>query len=381
MIALTTTINILKDKHRIFQSHETIYLHHEFLVKKGVINYVYKNVEIQNLRWFFQNEGKLIKFVSSPPYATLDKHILKIDCKKLESKETLLHLDTEIVYPINKTLEAKLINSMLSGNVQTSELEVRNKVDWQIKFIKLKITAEDVSDVETIEIIEPKTNLIKGTFLGSDLNNIAWRDSFEEYELKLYHIKLHHKNNPIIKKIYTYINGDILSDVISLDPDEPMECHKKFLGLIELFKGTVLWEEKQLDYTTILTYISEIDKGKCKYLRILCGPIRIDEKFKEHYKILKKDMEKKSVVVECRVVLIDDDLQKLHNRYIFDDEKIWDVPPGNLITRSLSTLKEVSPGEIERNSLEKIWSISVELIKNWEKISEKRDQISRNQGF
>ena len=97
MMALITTINILNEKNRLFQSHETIYLHYEFLIKKGIINYVFRGVEIQKLQWFFENEGKLVSFVSSPPYSTLDKHILKTDCKKLDSKETLLYLDVELV--------------------------------------------------------------------------------------------------------------------------------------------------------------------------------------------------------------------------------------------------------------------------------------------
>jgi hypothetical protein len=92
-------------------------------------------------------------------------------------------------------------------------------------------------------------------------------------------------------------------------------------------------------------------------------------------------MEKKNIMVECKVVLNNDDLQKLHDRYIFDDGQIWDVPPGNLITRSLSTLREVSSGKIERDNLEKIWNRSTELIKNWKKIEEKRDQLKSTQGF
>ncbi len=77
MMALITTINILNEKYRLFQSHKTIYLHYEFLIKKGIINYVFRGVEIQKLQWFFENEGKLVRLVSSETF-NLRVYLMKI---------------------------------------------------------------------------------------------------------------------------------------------------------------------------------------------------------------------------------------------------------------------------------------------------------------
>ena len=368
-----------KSNREIYQSLDIMYVHHEFVINKNLLP-IYEDIELDFLKSLItDNDAKLIKLEVSPnSLAKIDqeKCRIKIDDRKLKLQETRLCVDCELGIPLDRVFESKLLHSDVVDKKQTTTIQIRNKKNWEIKYIKLNL---DISPFENIANIRVSRGGGDGVqFIDSiqaklNASKVTWEDAFDVREPKIYHIEI--SSAVAIQEkieISPYVNDRLLPGVrtVSIDPNKPFEGLKKFKKIIYGFEGDVCWFEKQCD-KDCLDYLYEIQVKKVKNINILTGSFHINETFKTYFKAFSKEMDTKSVNVEIRVIVDDNDLKDLHDRYVFDDNLMYSIPPGNILEKKLNVINPVTPDNIQRQYFKRFWSRAIKLDK-WGDIQEDR---------
>lgn len=147
-------------------------------------------------------------------------------------------------------------------------------------------------------------------------------------------------------------------------------------GLIFKFfrslSGDILWKDKHFSEDGLKIIRKCFNNKKIKKIRVLSGWERIDENFRDRYKSLKKQLQKKGIEFEVRV-LTPEAMPRKHDRYLFSAGSAYNIlPSSQLFNPPEGDFSEVEE-QSHRKITEKEWrSQSINLLKGWSKIVKHR---------
>jgi len=324
----------LKENRVIYQSHNVLKLHQEFLIKKikeSVLDILYWPIRLEDLE--------------------LIDSILAIGVEKLKSS---IWPSTSAKITENNRIKIFVRNLKLGSNIV--------KIDYEFKILP-----------ETINKILEAKNLFK-----EKTKNI---DKFGKNQSKIFEIKFSFKK--IIKdyiEVSPLMNGSYLFEgySIPLIPGKSFEGYQKFVDLLKKFTNEFWWFEQHFD-RDCLNHIKKLDFTKVKSIKILTGPAHMNKTFQTSFNLLKSDLEQREIDCELKVVLDTNSLTSIHGRYFFDDNLIYNAPPGNLLNKAVfDSIVPVSPGIDERKHIKRtLWPSSTPFSR-WDKIQKFRDEHSES---
>jgi len=366
----------------IYQSQDMVYIHHEFVIDNGLLP-ICKDVELDFLKSLITEDGaELIKIDVSP--VSLARMIdqkkcrIEINARKLKHKETILCVDCELSIPLDRVIESTLLHSdAVEKKQQTTTIQIRNKKNWKIQYIKLNLNLSSFENVDNIKVyrVGDTTPIIDLLPIESGLWKVTWEDIFNEREPKTYRIEIFSRVTIQGRiEIMPYVNDKLLSGrrTVSIDPQKPFEALNRFREILMGFEGDVWWVEKQCD-RDCLQYLNDVQDTRVENIMILTGSFHINENFKRDFKAFSYEMQMKGVTVELRVVVNGEDSKRMHDRYVFDSKSMYTMPPGNIITKTVSVINPVTPDYTQRQYFQKFWSRAIKLDR-WKEIQEGRNK-------
>lgn len=385
----------LKENRVIYQSHNVLKLHQEFLIKKikeSVLDILYWPIRLEDLELIDSILAIGVEKLKSSIWPSTSAKItennrIKIFVRNLKLGSNIVKIDYEFkILPetINKILEAKNLFKEKTKNSQIFKIEIKNKKNWSIDYIKFTIPLALKKDIKKIELFCLK-DLSSGeknkAMINIENNSITWIDKFGKNQSKIFEIKFSFKK--IIKdyiEVSPLMNGSYLFEgySIPLIPGKSFEGYQKFVDLLKKFTNEFWWFEQHFD-RDCLNHIKKLDFTKVKSIKILTGPAHMNKTFQTSFNLLKSDLEQREIDCELKVVLDTNSLTSIHGRYFFDDNLIYNAPPGNLLNKAVfDSIVPVSPGIDERKHIKRtLWPSSTPFSR-WDKIQKFRDEHSES---
>ena len=151
-----------------------------------------------------------------------------------------------------------------------------------------------------------------------------------------------------------------------MEPGKPYQNIRNFEELVAGLRGSINILDVFFDDRAIAV-LPELDHQNVNQLRILMGPDHLDDRFKVRANAFVVEQKTKNIDVHFRV-LQPEDAGSIHDRYIIDDSKAYNIPPLNNIHRKLADIKLLEDRkrtfeyfEIYWNHSRKLDNVSVQL--------------------
>lgn len=373
---------ILPQPAKIYQVHDRIYLHEEILFKSSEKECP-RTLELPGITSLLLEGAKLNKVEILPPDSgTIQDDKIELDLEKIIGKTNVVKLDMEFVQSPEKIyylIGSDLLDQKIQGNTCTFSFLIKNKKEWAIEYIKmnLEVLAKKTPSELNLFRTELKTNT---RYLLRKVNNavtLSWPDRFTELEAKTYLLEARFEDQAdSTAQIDIFVNDSSLlkEETIVFVRGIMLAALQKFYELLGTMEGDLWWMEEHLD-TDCFNYLKDgVNTKLVRKIRILCGPIHVNDKFQRLYNAFGLDMKEKNVDVGLKVVLDEGTLKNLHGRFFFGDKKLYKTAPSNIVSKKFDAVVPISDAQASkyiRNEIKRIWENSTP-ISNWAKIQEKR---------
>ncbi|MDG6935513.1 MAG: hypothetical protein JRN26_01290 [Nitrososphaerota archaeon] len=149
-----------------------------------------------------------------------------------------------------------------------------------------------------------------------------------------------------------------------LNPKEYFNNIKKVEKVLKSIKENVCIIDKNFKIESLDLFHDYLNFNSIKEIRFLIGSCCVDGKLKREARLFAKQQNEKGINVEFRVAK-DTDFKDVHDRYIIDDEKIYDIPPPSDITGKLADIKLLDNARRNEilNVFNAMWSRAISLDK------------------
>jgi len=155
----------------------------------------------------------------------------------------------------------------------------------------------------------------------------------------------------------------------------------KLFAIFNESQEVLFWVDKHFDWKG-LNYLQDGEvAGKIKNIRILTGPVNIDERFKSTFQKLKEEMRSKATTIDIRVITKEHVLGKMHARWLITDQNSYKVPPvGSMKQRQVDTINLEEDKKNPLNYFNEWWLGGVDILTgDWKEIQNIRDKmVKRN---
>ncbi len=264
------------------------------------------------------------KFESSEMHHIFPKNYLKeqdVEKKKINSIANIMFLPAKV----NRGKEFRKAPSEYLGGIENENLE---------------------KDLESHLI----TNLEESGLLEDNF------ERFLRYRAKKIRDKLHQVSGE--EEIFT--GGDIT-------PEQPFTNEMHIRNVIRQAKSYIYWEDKYFTRRGLEFLAQDLDTEDVNEVRILTGTEQTDHNLRKEFKKFKEEMENKGVDAEMHI-MSKEDIRKIHDRWILDENRAFNIPSINTIGRGQHTeITETS----SRPSFDEWWAKSTDIIKEWNEIQKR----------
>ena len=155
----------------------------------------------------------------------------------------------------------------------------------------------------------------------------------------------------------------------------------KLFAIFNESQEVLFWVDKHFDWKG-LNYLQDGEvAGKIRSIRILTGPVNIDERFKSTFPKLKEEMRSKTTTIDIRVITKEHVLGKMHARWLITDQNSYKVPPvGSMKQRQVDTINLEEDKKNPLNYFNEWWLGGVDILTgDWKEIQNIRDKmVKRN---
>jgi len=163
-----------------------------------------------------------------------------------------------------------------------------------------------------------------------------------------------------------------------ITPANPSENRLRFRQTIANCKGRLHWVDRYFNMDGLEFLMLGLNQKDVKEIKLLTSVYQdgIDYKFYNEFLKFQKEMQAKGISCEMQVIMTKDLHRQMHDRYIIAENVTYNVP-------SPTTVKLGQFCEIKRTSaqvpFDEWWNNtdSIDLIKNWDAIKAKREQLSK----
>ena len=167
------------------------------------------------------------------------------------------------------------------------------------------------------------------------------------------------------------------------DPEKPFSTYRQVKEVFNTFSEFVWWLDKQFGAEGFL-YLLDLDARKVHEIRLLSGPVNVNDRFKKNYLRAKKEFEGQGVNLQARVILERGLLQEIHDRYLVEEKATYTLPPVNILTDKQATISRLSQDMATQiqSAFNKYWQNSVDPLAgdNWTQIQGIRDKLNEGPG-
>jgi hypothetical protein len=139
----------------------------------------------------------------------------------------------------------------------------------------------------------------------------------------------------------------------ALSPDAPFGNLMALRDVLRNATASIRWYEQHMTEKVLEALYREIDGAKVSTIRLLSGPYNITTDTKSDFKRYKKDVAKKGITAEWRV-LEKKEAQQHHGRFFITDTYSMNMPPVNLILQG--TTDEILPSEMKAADFDSMWA-------------------------
>lgn len=139
----------------------------------------------------------------------------------------------------------------------------------------------------------------------------------------------------------------------ALSPDAPFGNIMALREVLGNATGSIRWYEQHMVEKVLEVLYKQVDGAKVNTIKLLSGPYNITADTKADFKKFKKDVAKKSITAEWRV-LEKKEAQQHHGRFFITDTYAMNMPPLNLILQG--TTDEILPSEMTAGEFDEMWA-------------------------
>ncbi len=383
-------IEEIREKRDIHQSQDILELHQEFEVEKiteTAFDFIISRFKspkksLNQVKSLLSENFKIKRFSVNPNNIAkiTEKKELEINTKAIDEITKIIKTDFEFKIPgdeISKIIEFHKLNEIERNGKKIVKLQIRNRKDWKIGYVKFTIPlpGEKIKSLNFFEIESPSSKKERKVETEKENSKIQWMQTFEPKEDKFFKIEYSLKEDySEFIEISPKFGGFNVTKkpTISLLPGESLDGYKEFLEkVLKNLSGEVWWVDPHFNEDG-LDLLKETKKENLTNIKILTGPKQLSDSFKTEYDLFGDDMEEHEIVCELKVTLDKGLYENYHDRFLFDDEFMYKLPPCSLLKKSgYSLLQPVNDPErregIRKKFKNKVWENSTP-ISNWGKI-------------
>jgi type I restriction enzyme, R subunit len=161
-----------------------------------------------------------------------------------------------------------------------------------------------------------------------------------------------------------------------ITPANPVENRLRFRQTIANCKGYLHWVDRFFNYEGLEFLMHGLDMDNVKQVKILTSLKGVDDRLYNEFFKFQNELKSKGITCEMQVIMTLDLFRQMHDRFIIAENVTYNVP-------SPTTVNHGQYSEIRKTTsdvpFDEWWSNteSIDIIQNWDKIKEKKEQISR----
>jgi len=163
-----------------------------------------------------------------------------------------------------------------------------------------------------------------------------------------------------------------------ITPANPVENRLHFRQTIANCKGYLYWVDRYFNYEGLEFLTHALNMQDVKHVKILTSVYQngVNQKLYSEFEKFQKELKTKGITCEMQVIMTKDLHRQMHDRFIVAENVTYNVP-------SPTTVNLGQYSEIKKSSaavpFDEWWDSteSIDIIKNWDKIKAKREQLSR----
>ncbi len=396
------------EKPKIYQVHDRIYLEQEIRIKpptladllgikpKSLVNSI-RYLSRRTLRIklptevdsLFFDGAELSKIEVFPIHlgAKLERGSLKLRCGHLTKEVNTIRLGMQFVLPPDKlynSVTAQLLERAKKDNGYAFTFLVKNRKDWRIEYVKMHLQIITKKALKRTDLFRVDLEAHLKHELSRELStNMSHLERFDPLDSRTYLLEVEFDNEfDPDAQIEIYINDSSLTkcESIVFVPGSMVESLKKFYDLLATLEGDVWWFEEHMDKDCFYFFSNGINKERVTNIRMLGGPVHMNEQFKQFYAAFKKDMSSHKINVEVKAVLDEKTLELMHGRFLFDNSRFYSVPSSNIVSKkfdAVALVSDIQGCQRARSEVQEIWRNSTPISK-WDKIQEMRQSLTKS---
>ncbi len=150
-----------------------------------------------------------------------------------------------------------------------------------------------------------------------------------------------------------------------LSPETPYSNIKALRETIRSCKGFIWWFDKHFSTKGLEPLSDELNGNIIDKIRVLTGLANVNDNLKKDFERFEKEMSKRGIKAELRVIYNKELLNTIHDRWIISENVCYNLPPINTIYQG-----QYSEIKITKNipPFENWWTSSHDILLEWQEI-------------
>ncbi|QUC64378.1 type I restriction endonuclease subunit R [Nitrosopumilus sp. K4] len=257
----------------------------------------------------------------------------------------------------------------------------------------------DLSDAEVMTIDQWMSELMKNSSLKeiakskfNDKNDLA-RAFKEEFDKIIGSRQTAEKYKGLVSRIWedeeyhsaivqkavdAYYERIQENHIPPITPANPVENRLRFRQTISSCRGHLHWVDRYFNYEGLEFLMHGLDMDNVKHVKILTSVYQngINDRLYNEFSKFQNELKEKGISCEMQVIMTKDLHRQMHDRFMIAENVTYNVPsPTTVNLGQYSEIRKTTsqvPFDEWWNSSE-----SIDILQNWDKIKEKREQLSR----
>lgn len=173
------------------------------------------------------------------------------------------------------------------------------------------------------------------------------------------------KNSGTMEILYNPKNNLEPPPTLFLSPDTPYSNIKALRETIRTCRKFIWWFDKHFSTKGLEPLSDELNGNIIDNIRLLSGIANINDKLRNDFQRFEKEMLKRGIKAELRVICNKESLNTIHDRWIISENICYNLPPINTIYQGqyaeIKPTKNIPP-------FENWWANSQNILLEWEEI-------------
>ena len=176
------------------------------------------------------------------------------------------------------------------------------------------------SDIQRVNVY----NLLKHYDFSMSFDKEVQLNDFLEI-LRIGRIISYNKNTRKVRVLWKAEDQELPSYEF-VSPSTPYSNLRRLKEIIRSFKGHVYWIDKHFDKKAFEIISDTLDSARVNHLTVISSNANRTSSAVSEFERLKTELEAKTIQIEWRVITDQSVLSGLHDRWLCDSDKSWNIP-------------------------------------------------------